>query len=636
MTPAGAEAGATPADLTPPTAPAITELTAVTTSRAELAWSPSQDPETPTEELTYELLVARTVEGLAAAAPHATSAPGATRRPLTALPPGPLAVAVRARDGAGNLSPLSPPALLNTLRAPAPALYALGRNFEGQVNGVPGDPGEQPDSPALEPFPALAGRVVEVAAGTRFSVALTDDGAVWTWGRNTHGELGVGTLTDTPGLQRVLGLSGAGLLSGVTRVVAQGQGALALLGDGRVALWGNDAPTPYAAPGLGGLGELSGVVDIAAGEAHALALLANGNVVAWGDPSTGNLGDGGVSSGEPTLVKGLGGVGLLEGVTAVASGGHCAYAVLADGRLASWGADQAHCLGDGPESDADRLVPGLVRGLDGAEALTGVRQVEGGHFHTLALLNDGVVVAWGSDGQGQCAADGTSVPAPARVPGAQGSVWVSAGESYSFAISASGELLRWGGGVNAPAPLSALPLAAEVHTGINSDHAVVRGGLGAVPDLAPPTFAGVTGAAAESDTQAFVRWEEAADDATPAAELDYLVYATRGDAVSRAAPAATARGGRGVTLTGLTPNARYTVAVRARDAAGNLDANLAVARLTTLPAPDAAPPAFEGIGALSAPLTTQVTARWLPATDDASDPARIRYRLYLAPAHAPP
>ena len=264
--------------------------------------------------------------------------------------------------------------------------------------------------------------MVEVAAGTRFSVALTDDGAVWTWGRNTHGELGIGTVTDTSGLHQVLGVGGAGTLSGVRRVVAQGQGALALLADGTVAMWGNDAPTPGLAPGLGGIGTLSDVVDIAAGEAHALALLSNGNVVAWGDPSTGNLGDNGVSSGEPTLVVGLDGVGLLEGVTAVASGGHCAYAILADGRLASWGSDQAECLGDGPNSNADRFFPALVRGLDGAEALTGVRLVEGGHFHTLALLSDGAVVAWGSDGQGQCASDGGFVTSPARVEGAQGSV----------------------------------------------------------------------------------------------------------------------------------------------------------------------------------------------------------------------
>jgi parallel beta-helix repeat protein len=68
-------------------------------------------------------------------------------------------------------------------------------------------------------------------------------------------------------------------------------------------------------------------------------------------------------------------------------------------------------------------------------------------------------------------------------------------------------------------------------------------------------------------------------------------------------------------LTGLTPATRYYIVVRARDAAGNIDANTVERSVLTPVSPDTTPPAFGGLVSAAASGTT-VTLSWNPATDN--------------------
>ena len=77
--------------------------------------------------------------------------------------------------------------------------------------------------------------VVAVAAGFRYSLALKEDGTVWAWGANDYGQLGIGT-QDTashPVPQQV------STLSDVSAIVASGSFAVALK-SGTVWAWGNN------------------------------------------------------------------------------------------------------------------------------------------------------------------------------------------------------------------------------------------------------------------------------------------------------------------------------------------------------------------------------------------------------------
>ena len=91
-----------------------------------------------------------------------------------------------------------------------------------------------------------------VAAGSAHTLALTTDGKVWSWGRNTYGALGDGTLVDKDRAVQVKNPDGTGFLGEagpgdppkIIYIAAGGEGAnntsYAVAEDGRLYGWGRD------------------------------------------------------------------------------------------------------------------------------------------------------------------------------------------------------------------------------------------------------------------------------------------------------------------------------------------------------------------------------------------------------------
>jgi alpha-tubulin suppressor-like RCC1 family protein len=166
--------------------------------------------------------------------------------------------------------------------------------------------------------------------------------------------------------------------------------------------------------------------------------------LAWGFNDRGQLGDNTTTSHvQPAPPLNLG------GVTAVAGGGEHTLALKGDGTVWTWGSNEFGQLGGSAGSMCGgvpcRLAPVQVSGLSGVAA------VAAGREHSLALLNNGTVMAWGRNANGQLGnSTTTNSPAPVQVVGPSGAgalsdvVAIAAGGAHSLAVRADGSVWAWG------------------------------------------------------------------------------------------------------------------------------------------------------------------------------------------------
>ncbi len=106
----------------------------------------------------------------------------------------------------------------------------------------------------------------------------------------------------------------------------------------------------------------------------------------------------------------------------------------------AWGA--GGYVGDG--TSTQRTTPVPLSSLS-----SGVVGISAGDSHSLAVLNDGTVRAWGANGNAQLG-DGTLTmrTAPVVVTSLTDIVAVSAGSTHSLALRANGTVVAWGTNTN--------------------------------------------------------------------------------------------------------------------------------------------------------------------------------------------
>ncbi len=310
----------------------------------------------------------------------------------------------------------------------------------------------------------ILGGVSAIDGGSFHTLCVRVDGTVWAWGRNEYGQLGDGTTTTRKTPVQVKGPGGVGVLTGVTAVAGGLGHTIALKSDGTVWAWGNndygqlgdgtggvaDRYTPVQVKGPGGVGVLTGVTAIASGSYSSIALQGDGTVWAWGWNDTGQLGDGTTTDRyTPVQVKGPGGVGVLTGVTAISSDWHHTIALKGDGTVWAWGYNYYGQLGDGTATD--RHTPVQVKGYAGWGVLTGITAVASASTHNIALTSDGTVYAWGLNNDGQLG-DGTTTlwrtPVQVKGPGGLGMLTgvtaVAGGVKHTIALKSDGTVWAWG------------------------------------------------------------------------------------------------------------------------------------------------------------------------------------------------
>ncbi|MEM9695485.1 MAG: fibronectin type III domain-containing protein, partial [Myxococcota bacterium] len=161
-------------------------------------------------------------------------------------------------------------------------------------------------------------------------------------------------------------------------------------------------------------------------------------------------------------------------------------------------------------------------------------------------------------------------------------------------------------------------------------------------DNTPPVFGGVTSATAGGSSELVVSWDAATDDLTQPQGMSYAIYVIEGDVAtndqlvpSESNPFALSEfGATSATIVMPKQETTYTVAVRAVDAAGNSDTNqwdpaTSAFLVSGTSGTDTEAPVFGGC-LTAAPAGAGVTVSFLPAVDDTTEQANIRYNIYAA------
>uniref|UniRef100_A0A1B0AIV8 HECT-type E3 ubiquitin transferase n=1 Tax=Glossina pallidipes TaxID=7398 RepID=A0A1B0AIV8_GLOPL len=227
--------------------------------------------------------------------------------------------------GHGNRLTMDKPKMIEALRSKKIRDIACGSSHSAAITsagelytwglGEYGRLGHGDNATQLKPklVAALSGkRVIQVACGSRDAqtLALTEEGAVYSWGDGDFGKLGRGGSEGSSVPHEIERLTGIGVL----QIECGAQFSLALTRTGEVWTWGKGdyyrlghgsdqhVRKPQPIQGLRG----RKVIHVAVGALHCLAVTDIGQVYAWGDNDHGQQGSGNtVVNKKPALVIGL-------------------------------------------------------------------------------------------------------------------------------------------------------------------------------------------------------------------------------------------------------------------------------------------------------------------------------------------
>jgi RCC1 and BTB domain-containing protein len=239
-------------------------------------------------------------------------------------------------------------------------VYSFGRGNFGQL-GLGSLQAANVSNPTV--VEGLQGKyITAIACGWHHTAALTDSGQLYTWGSGEYGRLGHGDESRQNAPKVVEGLSGKSIsfiaCGGFHTAAITDRGALYTWGGGYFGQLGQgdeaDKKMPRSVKGL----RDKVMKQVACGTHHTLALSENSEVFAWGAGEYGKLGIGDEEKHtSPVLVEELQG----KGVRAVACGGFHSVALSDTGSVYCWGGGDKGQLGLG--NDKSQTLPCVVDAL---------------------------------------------------------------------------------------------------------------------------------------------------------------------------------------------------------------------------------------------------------------------------------
>lgn len=315
-----------------------------------------------------------------------------------------------------------------------------GRNLSGQLGN-----GANLDQKTPVTVVGLGGLVAALAAGANHTCALLQSGAVQCWGDNTNGQLGDGSTTARNVPTAVTGLAGP-----VKAIATGSDHTCAILTDGRVQCWGDNArgqlgdgsredrTSPVLVSNLRDV-----IATVAAGRFHTCALAIDGDLWCWGTNNRGQLGTGSLESSRmPIRVTSVPG-----DATALTAGMDHTCALFKTKLPYCWGSNRARQLGqDAPGVASVPQLLQLAPLSNGVAPISGIPAIGSGRYHTCLITPERGVQCWGRNSDGQLG-DGTQLsrPQPVNITGfSSGVMSVALGAEHSCVLLQSGGVQCWG------------------------------------------------------------------------------------------------------------------------------------------------------------------------------------------------
>jgi alpha-tubulin suppressor-like RCC1 family protein len=287
----------------------------------------------------------------------------------------------------------------------------------------------------------------QISAGNEHSIALSETGEVWTWGRNDASQLGTwdGFQRNRPtplpksfGIGTVVQVSAGTATTAALNTAGEiwmwgSNGGVYMLGDGGTALDTEHLPRKVVFPP-----GTPPMAKVACGQGHTLAIDSTGQVWSWG---SNGYDCGGRLIKTPAAVFNLPGKvdqSLMTYPAAdIAAGYYTSYALDTAGNAYGWGINSSGQAGIGytttsvikptPVSSANSIRPGV--------------SIKARGYGALMLDNTGKVWGWGEAPR----LVGVAIsPTPFELPNATGIAQLGGGDQNHLAVDGSGNLWTWG------------------------------------------------------------------------------------------------------------------------------------------------------------------------------------------------
>ena len=299
--------------------------------------------------------------------------------------------------------------------------------------------------------------IKEISLGYGHSLLLTKDGKVYSWGWNERGQLGLNDTQDrlTPSIVTALDDRN------ITKLSTQDfdkHHSIAMDSEGQLYSWGDNT---HGQLGLGDTQDRQSseeikffadkkIIQISLGKSHSLALDHEGQVYSWGWNEGGQLGLGDKKDRyEPTLIPYFKENGIF--ITQVTTAYKHNLALDKDGKVYSWGWNDYGELG--LSNNEERLSPTLISYFkDNGIKIT---KLAIGSWHSFALDDEGQLYSWGRNANGRLGlSDEIDRNEPSLIKFCKNNNVIknfryilkdiSASVDHSIAIDDKGNLYSWG------------------------------------------------------------------------------------------------------------------------------------------------------------------------------------------------